>query len=61
MNESKTLTKDPVCGRPVDEATALYNEDDEKTFYFCSYFCRNEFLDQGFAASSAEKPGSTHG
>jgi YHS domain-containing protein len=32
MNESKTLTKDPVCGRPVDEATALYNEDDGKTF-----------------------------
>jgi YHS domain-containing protein len=32
MNESKTLTKYPVCGRPVDEATALYNEDDGKTF-----------------------------
>jgi len=29
---------------PVDEATALYDEHDEKTFCFCSYFCRHEFL-----------------
>jgi YHS domain-containing protein len=35
MNESKTMTQDPVCGMPVDDATALYDEHDGKTFYFC--------------------------
>jgi P-type Cu+ transporter len=35
---------DPICGMQVDEATGLSAERDDKTFYFCSPFCREKFL-----------------
>jgi hypothetical protein len=41
MNESKSLTKDPICGMTVDEATAIHAERDSKTFYFCGDHCRD--------------------
>ncbi|MHB1462463.1 MAG: YHS domain-containing protein [Armatimonadota bacterium] len=44
MKESKSVTKDPVCGMTVDEVTALRAERDGKTFYFCSDHCRQKFL-----------------
>ncbi|MFA5180537.1 MAG: YHS domain-containing protein [Syntrophales bacterium] len=44
MKESKSVTKDPICGMTVDEATALSAERDGKTFYFCSEHCRQKFL-----------------
>jgi Cu+-exporting ATPase len=44
MNESKSTTKDPICGMTVDEATALQAERDGQTFYFCSEHCRKAFL-----------------
>ena len=44
MKESKSVTKDPICGMTVDEATALHVERDGKTFYFCSDHCRQKFL-----------------
>jgi len=44
MKESKSVTKDPICGMTVDEATALHAERDGKTFYFCSDQCRQKFL-----------------
>lgn len=44
MKESKPVTKDPVCGMTVDEATALHAEHDGKTFYFCTDHCRQKFL-----------------
>ena len=44
MKESKSVTKDPICGMTVDEATALHAERDGKTFYFCSDHCRQKFL-----------------
>ena len=34
MKESKTITKDPVCGMTVDEVTALHAERNE--VYICS-------------------------
>ncbi len=52
MTESKTLTKDPVCGMTVDEGTAIHAERDGKTFYFCSDQCRQKFE----ASSAATKP-----
>jgi YHS domain-containing protein len=55
MNQSKTMNQDPVCGMPVDEATALYDECDGKTFYFCSYFCRHQFLATSSETSLAGK------
>jgi len=36
------MTKDPICGMTVDEATALRAERDGETFYFCSEHCRPE-------------------
>ena len=36
MLESKSVTKDPICGMTVDEATALHVERDGQPFYFCS-------------------------
>ncbi len=44
MKESKSVTKDPICGMTVDEATALHAERDGKTFYFCCDGCRQKFL-----------------
>ena len=44
MNETKTMTKDPVCGMTVDEATAIHAERDGKTYYFCGEGCRQKFL-----------------
>ncbi len=52
MKESKSVTKDPVCGMTVDAATAIQAERDGKTFYFCSDHCRKKFL----SAPSAVKP-----
>jgi len=43
MNETNSTTKDPICGMPVDEATALHVERDGETFYFCSDHCQQKF------------------
>lgn len=59
MTESKTLTEDPVCGMSVDKATALYDEHDGEIFYFCSYFCRHEFLAASSGTNLAEKSESS--
>jgi YHS domain-containing protein len=32
MKEAKSVTKDPICGMTVDEATALHVERDGTTF-----------------------------
>jgi len=38
------MTKDPICGMAVDEATALRAERDGQAFYFFSEHCRKRFL-----------------
>ncbi len=43
------MTKDPICGMKVNEATAFRAERDGKSFYFCSENSRKNFL-------AAEKP-----
>src|SRR6185503_15024301 len=40
------MTKDPICGMTLDEATALRTERDGQTFYFCSEHCRKKFLSE---------------
>ena len=57
MKESKSVTKDPVCGMTVDETTALNAECDGKTFYFCSDQCRQKFLSTPAGAKSGTKSG----
>lgn len=34
MNESQSVTKDPICGMTVNETTALHAECEGKTFSF---------------------------
>jgi Cu+-exporting ATPase len=55
MKESKAVTKDPICGMTVDEATALHGERDGKTFYFCSDHCRQKFLSTPFGVKPEAK------
>ena len=61
MNETKSATKDPICGMTVDQATALHAERDGKTFYFCSDHCRQKFLSTPAGAKPVDKPGSCCG
>jgi YHS domain-containing protein len=57
MKVSKSVTKDPICGMTVDEATALPAERDGKTFYFCSDHCREKFLSTPAGAKPEGKSG----
>ena len=61
MKESKSVTKDPICGMTVDEATALHVERDGKTFYFCCDHCRQKFLSTSAGVKIEEKSGSCCG
>lgn len=57
MKESESVTKDPICGMTVDEATALHAERDGKTFYFCSDHCQQKFLSTPAGAKPEGKSG----
>jgi Cu+-exporting ATPase len=57
MKESKSVTKDPICGMIVDKATALHAERDGKTFYFCSDHCRQKFLSTPAGGKPKDKSG----
>lgn len=61
MNETKTTSKDPICGMTVDEATALHAERDGETFSFCSDHCRQKFLFPDAGAKAGEKAGGCCG
>lgn len=55
MKETKSVTKDPICGMAVDEATALIVERDGEKFYFCSEHCRKKFKSTSSGAKPEEK------
>ena len=61
MKETKTVTKDPICGMTVDEATALHAERNGETFYFCSDHCRQKFLSTPAGAKPERKSGGCCG
>ena len=61
MKESKAVTKDPICGMTVDEATDFHAERDGKTFYFCSDHCRKKFLSTPAGAKPEDKAGGCCG
>jgi Cu+-exporting ATPase len=50
------MVKDPICGMPVLEATALHAERDGETFYFCSEHCTGKFLSTTDTKKRAETP-----
>ncbi len=53
------MTKDPICGMAVDEASALRAERDGQTSYFCSDHCRQQFLSMSATATHDEQlPGA---
>jgi Cu+-exporting ATPase len=53
---ASNLTKDPICGMMVDEASALRAERDGQTFYFCGDHCRQKFLSTPATVKHEEKP-----
>jgi len=61
MNESKSITKDPICGMTVDTSTALHSERDGETFYFCGEQCQQKFLSTPAGVQSEEKTGGCCG
>ena len=61
MNTLKSVTKDPICGMTVDEATALHAERDGQTYYFCSDHCRQKFLSTSAVAKPAGNSGGCCG
>ena len=61
MNDSKTETKDPICGMTVDKATALQAQRDDKSFYFCSDHGRQKFLSTPANAKPEDKTGGCCG
>ena len=61
MTDTKSVTKDPICGMSVDERTALHAERDGKTFYFCGEHCRQAFLSRPPGAKPEDKAGSCCG
>ncbi len=40
------LVKDPACGTYVDPETAISVKDGDTKHYFCSYECRDKFINQ---------------
>ena len=58
MSETKTETKDPICGMTVNPATALHADRDGKTSYFCSDGCRQKFLSTPGSTKPAGGSGS---
>jgi len=57
MNDSTSVTKDPICGMIIDTATALHAERDGTQFYFCSDHCREKFLSALAGTKPQGKPG----
>jgi Cu+-exporting ATPase len=61
LKETKSETKDPICGMTVDEATALHAERNGETFYFCGDHCRQKFLSKPAGAKPEGKSGGCCG
>lgn len=49
------MVKDPVCGSYVDVASSVKVRDGKIVHHFCSYDCREKFL-QGLEAEGREIP-----
>ena len=43
--ESGEMVKDPVCGTYVEKDSAITVRNGEQTLYFCSYECRNKYIE----------------
>lgn len=54
IKESKSETKDPICGMTVDRATVIHAERDGKRYFFCAYHCRDSGLDFDWKTNDEE-------
>ena len=61
MKETKSETKDPICGMTVDEENALHLEKNGKRFYFCGENCRKQFMSKAIGIEPADKSGDCCG
>ncbi len=57
MNDTTSVTKDPICGMTVDPKTALHAERDGASSYFCGEHCREKFLSTPVGAQPQAKSG----
>lgn len=44
-NKSEVMVKDPVCGTYVTTDSEIRVKEGQKVLYFCSYECRDKFLE----------------
>ena len=44
--ESGEMVKDPVCGTYVEKDSAITVKNGDQTLYFCSYECRQKYIDK---------------
>lgn len=61
MKDTRSETKDPVCGMTVDEETAPHLEKNGKRFYFCGENCREQFKSMAAGIEPDEKSGGCCG
>ncbi len=61
MNDSTSVTKDPICGMTVDPKTAIHAERDGSQFYFCGDHCREKFLSAPVGTTPQAKGGGCCG
>ncbi len=43
--DSGEMVKDPVCGTYVEKDSAITVRNGDKTLHFCSYECRQKYID----------------
>lgn len=58
MRDTKSMTKDPICGMNVDDSIAIHAERDGQRYYFCSESCRKKFLANPAGTAPEDKSGS---
>ena len=44
FRELAAMTTDPVCGMAVDTTSAFHHDHDGRSSWFCSEYCRDEFI-----------------
>ncbi len=53
--KSQEMARDPVCGTYVDKDSAITVRNGDNVFYFCSYECRQKYIDNVNKQKSIEE------
>ena len=54
--DSNEMVKDPVCGTYVDKSSAISVRNGSETLYFCSYECRQKYIESVQGQKAIDKP-----